>query len=260
MNIIIGSARIDERGKLTGGQPGDQTGGEVSTQAYYRHSKGWYCYRPKEISVANALATAMLQACENDNIGYCQGHRSDVVTKLRQSGSLANITAKSEADCSALVRACCIQAGFDPGNFNTANECATLNRTKQFMDRIPVTAGTTLYNGDILVTKTKGHTVIVVSGNPRKAASSNTVTSNVRVDAAQHKDSSLAGTYTTTSDLHIRAGIGKASLAIMPSGSKFQNFGYYNLDKSKKKWLYGVYTDKAGNKITGYASAAYLRK
>lgn len=71
MNIIIGSARIDERGKLTGGQPGDQTGGEVSTQAYYRHSKGWYCYRPKEISVANALATAMLQACENDNIGYC---------------------------------------------------------------------------------------------------------------------------------------------------------------------------------------------
>ena len=260
MGVRVGSARSNENGGGNGGKAGDQTGREVSTQLWYPHSKGWIVIRAKSPAVREALAKNMEAACQNDNIGYCQGHRSDVVTKLRQSGSLANITAKSEADCSALVRACCIQAGFDPGNFNTANECATLNRTKQFMDRISVTAGTTLYNGDILVTKTKGHTVIVVSGNPRKAASSNTVTSNVRVDAAQHKDSSLAGTYTTTSDLHIRAGIGKASLAIMPSGSKFQNFGYYNLDRSKRKWLYGVYTDKAGNKITGYASAAYLRK
>ena len=260
MGVRVGSARSNENGGVNGGKAGDQTGREVSTQLWYLHSKGWIVIRAKAPAVREAIAKNMEAACQNDNIGYCQGHRSDVVTKLRQSGSLANITAKSEADCSALVRACCIQAGFDPGNFNTANECAALNRTKQFMDRIPVTAGTMLYNGDILVTKTKGHTVIVVSGNPRKAASSNTVTSNVRVDAAQHKDSSLAGTYTTTSDFHIRAGIGKASLAIMPSGSKFQNFGYYNLDKSKKKWLYGVYTDKAGNKITGYASAAYLRK
>lgn len=260
MNIIIGSARIDERGKLTGGKAGDQTGGEVSTQAYYMHGKGWYCYRPKTISAANALAEAMSQACKNDHIGYCQGHRTDVVTKLRQYGSLANISSETEADCSSLVRACCIQAGFDPGNFNTANECATLTRTKQFMDRINVTAGTMLYNGDILVTKTKGHTVIVVSGNPRKTASTSGTASSVKVDAAQKKDTMLSGTYTTTTDLHIRAGIGKASLAIMPAGSKFQCFGYYNVDGSKKKWLYGVYTEKSGNKITGYASAAYLRK
>lgn len=29
-------------------------------------------------------------------------------------------------------------------------------------------AGMVLYNGDVLVTKTKGHTAIVTSGNPRK--------------------------------------------------------------------------------------------
>ena len=39
------------------------------------------------------------------------------------------------------------------------------------MEPITVTSGTKLYNGDILVTKTKGHTVAVVSGNPRQAVS-----------------------------------------------------------------------------------------
>lgn len=258
MSIIVGSARIDERGKATGGQPGDQTGREVATQPYYMHELGWYCYRPKRISIANALAEAMLQGCQNDNIGYCQGHRTNVVTNMRKCGTLAKIAVKTEADCSSLVRACCIQVGFDPGNFNTASEGGCLKDSRQFMDRIDVTAKTPLYNGDILVTKSKGHTVIVVSGNPRKGAQ-NSGNSSEGVDVAKCKDNSLAGTYKTTGDLHLRAGIGKESLAIMPAGSTFQNYGYYNL-QGTKKWLYGIYTDKNGNKITGYASSAYLKK
>lgn len=171
MSLTVGSARIDENGNISGGKPGDQTGKEVSTQPYYVHSKEWICMRPKSASVANAIAQAMLQACKNDNIGYCQGHRTTVIEQLRKSGSLAKISAKTEADCSSLVRACCIQTGFDPGNFNTSSEVSALKASKQFMEPITVTANTTLYNGDILVTKTKGHTVVVVSGNPRKAAS-----------------------------------------------------------------------------------------
>lgn len=127
--------------------------------------------RAKSVPVANAIAKAMLQACENDNIGYCQGHRTTVIEQLRKSGSLAKISAKTEADCSSLVRACCIQAGFDPGNFNTSTEVSALKVTGQFMEPITVTSGTKLYNGDILVTKTKGHTVAVVSDNPRQAVS-----------------------------------------------------------------------------------------
>lgn len=61
MSLVVGSARIDENGHISGGKPGDQTGNEVSTQAYYVHSKGWYCLRPKSITVANAIAEAMLQ-------------------------------------------------------------------------------------------------------------------------------------------------------------------------------------------------------
>ena len=171
MSLMVGSARIDENGKISGGKPGDQTGNEVSTQPYYVHSKGWICMRAKSVPVANAIAKAMLQGCENDNIGYCQGHRTTVIEQLRKSGSLSKISTKTEADCSSLVRACCIQAGFDPGNFNTSTEVSALKATGQFMEPITVTSGTKLYNGDILVTKTKGHTVAVVSGNPRQAVS-----------------------------------------------------------------------------------------
>ena len=39
------------------------------------------------------------------------------------------------------------------------------------MDKIAVTSKTELFDGDVLVTKTKGHTVVVVSGNPRRSAS-----------------------------------------------------------------------------------------
>lgn len=171
MSLMVGSARIDENGKISGGKPGDQTGNEVSTQPYYVHSKGWICMRPKSVADANAIAEAMMQACKNNNIGYCQGHRTNVIEQLRKSGSLAKISVKTEADCSSLVRACCIQAGFDPGNFNTSFEVSALKLTGRFMEPITVTSNTELYNGDILATKTKGHTIAVVSGNPRQAVS-----------------------------------------------------------------------------------------
>ena len=47
MAVKIGSARIDERGKISGGKAGDQTGSEVGTQNWYKHSKGWrvLCFR-----------------------------------------------------------------------------------------------------------------------------------------------------------------------------------------------------------------------
>jgi hypothetical protein len=32
MSLVVGSARIDENGHISGGKPGDQTGNEVSTR------------------------------------------------------------------------------------------------------------------------------------------------------------------------------------------------------------------------------------
>ena len=164
--IKFGSARIDENGKATGGKAGDQTGKEVSEQGFYMHSKGWLCFRAKDVSVANELAKAMRDACANDNIGYDQGNRQ-IMTMLKKYGSMDKIEEKTETDCSNLVRGCIYQAtGIDVGNFNTATEPAALRKSGLF-DEVEISSEKDIYNGDILVTKTKGHTVIATSGRAR---------------------------------------------------------------------------------------------
>ena len=168
MGLKVGSARIDERGKISGGQAGDSTGKEVMQQDYYMHSKGWYCFRPKDIDTANGIAQSMIDACNNNNIGYDQNQRDGVFNLVKGGTKIKNIKTKTECDCSALVRACCYENGIDTGNIRTINMPTLLPKTGKFEDKISVTSKTTLYNGDILVTKTTGHTVIVTSGNPRK--------------------------------------------------------------------------------------------
>lgn len=176
MAIIIGSARIDENGKISGGSAGDQkqtsgtndAKGEVSMQNFYVHTKGWYILRPKEVDHAKKIAENMVVACNNKNIGYDQGNRYGVIKN--------GIRAKTptEADCSSLVRACVKEAtGKDPGDFNTSNEADKLEATGLFEKRIVFVsqAVTPVYNGDVLVTKKKGHTVIVTGGNQRTSDS-----------------------------------------------------------------------------------------
>ena len=160
MAVIIGSARHDEHGNCYScGKAGDQTGQEVSTQKFYNHSKGWNVLRAKDNKVAEKLAEAMQIACGNKNIGYDQSERYGVI----KHG--INTKVKTECDCSSLVRACIIYAsGKDVGDFNTSNERSVILKSGLFKDVGSYKQGDTLYNGDILVTRTKGHTVIVVSG------------------------------------------------------------------------------------------------
>lgn len=160
MAVIIGSARHDEHGNCySGGKAGDQTGQEVSTQKFYNHSKGWNVLRAKDNKVAEKLAEAMKIACDNNNIGYDQSERYGVI----KHG--INTKVKTECDCSSLVRACIIYAsGKDVGDFNTSNERSVILKSGLFKDVGSYKQGDTLYNGDILVTRTKGHTAIVVSG------------------------------------------------------------------------------------------------
>lgn len=161
--VIIGSARIDEKGNLSGGSAGDQKqktkpdyNGEVSLQNFYVHKKGWYVLRPKDRGVAAALGQAMQTACNNSNLGYDQANRLGVI----KNG--INTTTKTECDCSSLVRACIKHAtGKDVGNFTTSTECAVLTASGLFEAKKAYKNGMALYIGDVLVTKTKGHTVIV---------------------------------------------------------------------------------------------------
>ena len=172
--MIIGSARIDELGKLTGGKGGDQKqksipdyNGEVSMQNFYVHKKGWYVLRPKNADVAKKIGAAMMEACDNKNIGYDQGNRLDIIKKGVRTKS------KAECDCSSLVRACIIDgAGKDVGNFTTSNEAAVLSASGIFEPKKEYKNGMALHVGDILVTKSKGHTVIVVDSTYNKVETS----------------------------------------------------------------------------------------
>jgi hypothetical protein len=167
--IIIGSARIDERGKLSGGKTGDQKqttqddySGEVSMQNFYLHKKGWYIMRWKDAAFAEECAKAMQRACNNPNIGYDQNQRNGIL----KAGTRTSI--KTECDCSALVRQCVKEAAaVDPGNFTTSTEVTILKATGLFQAPIKYRSGTSIYNGDILITCSKGHTAVVVSAIPR---------------------------------------------------------------------------------------------
>ena len=163
----IGSARIDARGKTSGDKPGDQKQkaspdykGEVSMQNFYVSSKGWYILRAKNPDIASKIALAMTIACNNPNIGYNQAKRLDIIKDGTHSAK------PTSCDCSSLVRQCIRESGIEVGNFTTANEASVLTATGHF-DKLTYKTGTTLYLGDILVTKTKGHTVIVTSGATR---------------------------------------------------------------------------------------------
>lgn len=177
MALYIGSARRDENGKYVNGKAGDQDNGlEVSIQEYYIHSKGWYAFRFKSVEYANKMAEAMKQACNNQNIGYDQNNRLDIMTALKKYGTLAKISEPTECDCGTLIRACIYQAtGVDVGDFYTGTQPTVLAKTGLFDEKISVTASSILYDGDILVTKTKGHTAAIVSGNSRTPATTKKV-------------------------------------------------------------------------------------
>lgn len=196
--VKIGSARHDERGKYTGGQPGDQIGSEVSIQNFYVPNKGWNVLRAKDSFVADKLAESMKTACNNSNLGYCQGHRGGVV----QYG--VNSTVACECDCSSLVRACVIAStGKDPGNFNTSTEKTALLRTDMFTFAGVYKNGMKIYKGDILVTKTKGHTAIVTDSDYDR---------NILVTATTPRQNknwlSVGNKYTLQVRLKVRTGAG----------------------------------------------------
>ena len=169
MSVKIGSARIDENGKAHSGATGDQTGKEVSTQAWYLSSKDWRVFRAKNPGVAEKIAQAMERACANPHIGNDQYQRNTLYSAAEAVGfDPGKVTSDVETDCSALVRVCCAFAGITslPAGFCTANEPTYLDRTGAFTELKGskyTDQSAYLGRGDILVTKVSGHTVVVLA-------------------------------------------------------------------------------------------------
>ena len=129
MSVIIGNARISERGTVNGVK-GDQTGKEVMTQSYASGGKWSYCIRPKSEEQAKKIANAMKAACANNNIGYSQGDRTSLYgLASRNHFNIAKV-GKCNCDCSSLVAVCVNAAGIKVSpSMYTGNELALLRQT-----------------------------------------------------------------------------------------------------------------------------------
>lgn len=169
MAVKVGSARIDENGNATGGKAGDQIGKEVSTQNWYLHKKGWRVFRVKDPVKAAKIAVAMQAACDNSKIGYDQYQRNTLYTQASKVGfDISKVTVACETDCSALVRVCCAYAGIMglPSGFRTGNMPKNLLATGEFVELTGskyTNQSDYLGAGDILVTKSSGHTIVVLT-------------------------------------------------------------------------------------------------
>lgn len=175
MSVKIGSARSDENGKANG-KPGDQkSGNEVSTQSWYLHKKGWVIIRIRDSQKAEKNAWAMEKACENPHFGYGQADRNTGYNAAKAVGfDPSKVTKNVNIDCSKLVQLCLAYAGITVPDWYTGNMksiCKGMPKTFEVIEGAKAQTSDYLLRGDILVTKTKGHTVIVLSNGAKAKAS-----------------------------------------------------------------------------------------
>lgn len=223
--VRVGSARIDENGKLIGGQAGDQTGQEVAVEPWYLHQKGWVVIRAKDPQVAEKIAWDMEAACANDQIGYDQSTSWDLYDKSKQYGwDCSKVKVPAETDCSSLVRVCVAFAiGKSLPWFSTLNEVSVLSQTGLFdvlTDVRYAQSSDYLKRGDILCTKTQGHTVVVLDDGTQIAENGTQPATDTSQGNTTYCGTGI-GTAVAQQAMHVRSGAGTnhASLAIILAGT-----------------------------------------
>lgn len=165
MAVRVGSARIDSRGKASGDKAGDQTGREVAIENYYVHPQGWYIIRAKDPATREKIAKGMERACANNNVGYDQGQNKTLWHEAEKvDWDPGKVKTPCETDCARLVRVCVRYAGIKADDFFTGDELEKLQKTGKFeiIKDKRCNSSAELMRGDILVTRTKGHTVVVL--------------------------------------------------------------------------------------------------
>ena len=111
MPTLCGWASIDERGRISGGKAGDQTGKEVKTGNWY-YFKQKYCLRWKSWDYAKEYAKIIKELCQNKHIGYDQNQRTTLFTELKRlNWDYTKLNKNVECDCSELI-ACGVNCVF----------------------------------------------------------------------------------------------------------------------------------------------------
>lgn len=168
-STLIGEARCNEKGSLSGGKPGDQTGKEVGMGAWY--NGGWlYMFRAKDKSIRDKLAQAMIDTCNNSNIGYNidKPNRYAAWDAAEANGhNIKGISKKCDTTCSQAVsmdmRAVGIPKKYAPRHMDIATMTKVMKDNPYFTmhnSTAYTKKASNLLPGDILLSS--HHTVIVV--------------------------------------------------------------------------------------------------
>lgn len=268
MTIKVGSARIDEKGNISGGTAGDQNKKEVATQNGYIWSGGWdCCIRIKNEAKRKKYIAFIKWACANELIGYDQKQRMTLYNALKALDfDYKKLTKRVECDCSSLVACGLIVSGYTKIN----PSCTTRNLESNMKSNYPTSFTFFDYkykngdhtkiskwwrNGDIL-NKRGHHVVTVISGG------------NVPTEKVGKEIPDVSNYHHVTDWSKIKANcpfiIGRAtqgsgsnnSTNLVNSVDKYLDTFIKGCEKNKiPYWLY-VYLDK-GNEL---AQAKYMLK
>lgn len=104
--------------------------------------------------------------------------------------------------------------------------------------------------------KTTSTTATTTTVTTNSTVVNTTIDKNAKVEPAVSYDKSIAGTYTITEALNIRAGAGtdKVKLGTLKANTKAKCYGYYT-EVDGKKWLYVI-----ADGIKGFISSKYVKK
>ena len=168
--VKIAHASIDENGKISGGQAGDQTGKEVCIRTWY--NKPWNCViRFKLPAMRQKLADFMRKVANNPYVGYDQQNRNSLLQYARNVGyDPSKVNTPCEGDCSSTVTVGCIYAGLQEKQLVINGNCATTRTLRNllkntgmvdiYMEKDYTATTENLLVGDILLSE--GHHVAVV--------------------------------------------------------------------------------------------------
>ena len=164
IKYVVG-ARIDERGKASGGKAGDQTDdgtgrGELCVHQLTASGSWVYILRPPRN--ADAIVKAAYATAANDHVGYDQSQRTTFYDAAKKVGwDISAIKTDVETDCSAAVSVWANCAGYKVSkDMYTGIEVAALKAVG--FTCIAYASGS-LKPGDVLWRK--GHTVVYVGTN-----------------------------------------------------------------------------------------------
>ena len=238
---MICHASIDEKGTTVGATPGDQNTKEVCCRTYY--NKPWnYLLRCTDATMREKIACAMEKAVANDQIGYSQPHRNDLLKSCRNAGydpSIAKMPC--DCDCSSLVSVACMYAGIPENVLYKSNNCCTTSNIRSSLmstgkfqtltDQKYFTTDNYLYRGDILL-REPGHVAVNVTDG--SAVKKNDTTPITSISASNQKMVDISE-FNTITDY---AGLAKQmKYVIIRVGRRAGSNGLLVTDKSFEKHI-----------------------